>query len=333
MIGESQIKQIAGRAGRFRTSTQTEGPAPVSLEGEDDLRARSLLNLPAPNLGLVTTLEDQDLPIVRKAMQNEADPIMTAGIFPPTSVLIKFASYFPPSTSFSYILLRLHELSLLHPRFHMCELKDQIGIADIIQPFKNLTTHDRIVFCAAPAPCRHAGIPAILAAYSRCVADNSSGALLDIPELPLDVLGEKVTPDRGYMGRLEGLHKALILYLWLSYRFAGVFVSQAMAFHVKWLVEGRIDRVLRDFSSSPAIKERIRKMREVALRQARKMNVQEPAMDESQARTQDIEKLLVSGISSKSAGDTGSGLEAPDSSDQLHTSTISDEKYQDVTHP
>ncbi len=254
--------------------------------------------MPAPNLGLVTTLEQADLPILRKAMESELDPIMSAGIFPPTSVLLKFATYFPPSTSFSYILLRLHELSLRHPRYHLCVLRDQIAIADIIQNIQNLSIHDRIVFCAAPAAVKDLGMPGILAAYARCVGDNSSGALLDIPEIPLDILDEEIKADRNYMARLESLHKALILYLWLSYRFTGVFINEAMAFHVKRLVEERIDKLLAEYSSSPAIRERVKEMREEALRQISKLNEGVAESGESRVQMKLLDTpLLPDGVS------------------------------------
>ncbi len=254
--------------------------------------------MPAPNLGLVTTLEQADLPILRKAMESELDPIMSAGIFPPTSVLLKFATYFPPSTSFSYILLRLHELSLRHPRYHLCVLRDQIAIADIIQNIQNLSIHDRIVFCAAPAAVKDVGMPGILAAYARCVGDNSSGALLDIPEIPLDILDEEIRADRNYMARLESLHKALILYLWLSYRFTGVFINEAMAFHVKRLVEERIDKLLAEYSSSPAIRERVKEMREEALRQISKLNEGVAESGESRVQMKLLDTpLLPDGVS------------------------------------
>ena len=282
IIEAAHLKQIAGRAGRYRTAAQAEGPAGNLNEGKED--SETSLSMPAPNLGLVTTLEEVDLPILRKAMESELDPIMSAGIFPPTSILLKFATYFPPSTSFSYILLRLHELSLRHPRYHLCVLKDQIAIADTIQPVLNLSIHDRIVFCAAPVTVNATGMSKILPAFARCVGDNSSGALLDIPEIPLDILDEDIKADRNYMQRLESLHKALILYLWLSYRFAGVFTNQAMAFHVKKLVEERIDKVLAEYSSSPAIRARIRTMREEALRQISKFN--EPVAESDDSRFQ-----------------------------------------------
>lgn len=282
VIGDAHLKQIAGRAGRYRTAAQAEGPGEKSQEHATQSLAPTSPMTPQ-SLGLVTTLEAADLSVLRKAMQGDLDPIMSAGIFPPTSVLTKFATYFPPSTSFSYILLRLHELSMMHPRYYLCNLKDQTAIADVIQPIQNLTVHDRIIFCASPANPRAPGMRTVLQAFASCVGERSSGALLDIPELPLDVLGEDMQVNREYMERLESLHKALILYLWLSYRFAGVFVNQSMAFYVKSLVEDKIDKMLAEYSASPAIRERIRKMREEALRQISKLNQPVPESSDAEA--------------------------------------------------
>ena len=270
VIGDAQLKQIAGRAGRFRTSAQAELLA-SNVDG-DSSTLRAPEPVAPPSLGLVTTLHATDLPILHRAMQKELDPIMSAGLLPPTSVLTKFATYFPPSTSFSYILLRLQELSLQHPRYHLCDLREQTSIADAIHRVENLTIRDRIVICASPASPGQPGMSSVLRAFARCVGNSTSGALLDIPELPLDVLGDEMKIDRYYMIRLESLHKALILYLWLSYRFAGVFVNQAMAFYVKSLVEEKIDKMLTEFSDSPEVMKRLKRRQEKALRQLHDMN-------------------------------------------------------------
>ena len=305
VLEDAQLKQIAGRAGRYRIAGQAETPARNLDDGKED--SKTSLGMPSENLGLVTCLEDADLPIIREAMRREMDPIMSAGIFPPTNVLLNFATYFPPSTSFSYILLRLQEISLRHPRYHLCNLKDQVLIADAIQPVRNLSIHDRIVFCASPAGMKHNYMLPSLEAFARCVGDNSSGALLDIPEIPLEILDADITyitrRSRNHMSQLESLHKALILYLWLSYRFAGVFINQAMAFHVKRLVEERIDKVLAEYSSSPAIRENIRKMREEALREISKHNEPAAESDDSRLRVEvpDV-PLLADGISKKGKG-------------------------------
>lgn len=244
-IPDHEIKQIAGRAGRYRVAGQTD----KSHENNDDeleghTGSQKVHGSISQNIGLVTTLYRGDLPRVTEAMQNAPEPVLSAGIFPPKSIILRFAAYFPEGTPFSHILLRLHEISVMHPRFHLCSLREQVEIADAIEPVRNLTIRDKIKFIASPAPMREVGLPAVVQAFARCVADGCGGALLDIAELDLDLLGETTTIDRIHLAKLEALHKALVLYLWLSYRFSEVFTSQAMAFHVKGMVEEKIDFAL-----------------------------------------------------------------------------------------
>ena len=94
-IGIAEIKQIGGRAGRFRTSAQVnEAPMqtqPLAAAKGDDIPAA-----PAPvapqeqTLGLVTILESIDYPVIANAMASEPPPILTAGIYPPQAVLERF---------------------------------------------------------------------------------------------------------------------------------------------------------------------------------------------------------------------------------------------------
>ncbi|KAL8997439.1 MAG: hypothetical protein Q9169_003302 [Polycauliona sp. 2 TL-2023] len=247
-IETPQIKQIAGRAGRYRTAAQA---TEVSTQGSSSSEASPSQMTPdvspAQTLGLVTTLDRSDLSVIQRAMGSQADPIMSAGIFPPDDVLIRFAAYFPPSTPFSYILIRLHNTSLLNARFHLCILKDHLKIADAIEPVRNLAFSDRIIFCASPASVKDKDDPmiSVLRELAECVANNSGGGILDIPGFQLELLEMEVNVgSRIFLEKLEALHKSLILYLWFTYRFAGVFNTQAMAFYIKTLVEEKIQDVL-----------------------------------------------------------------------------------------
>ncbi|MCJ1394898.1 RNA helicase [Xylographa bjoerkii] len=265
------IKQIAGRAGRYRTAADASKDATMEGSVKSDIKNSTSAVVsasPGTNLGLVTTLERMDLPIVQRAMQSEAGPIPTAGIFPPDSIILKFSKYFSPETPFSYILLRLHEIARVHTRFHLCNLRAYIGTADLIQQVKGLTIADRISLCASPVDTKDPGAHKIILALARCIATQSGGNLLDIHELNLEILDQPVTADREYLKQLEGLHKSVVLYLWLSYRFIGVFPSQAMAFHVKGLTEEKIDKVLTEISLNKNFKNHLRKLREQAMLKA-----------------------------------------------------------------
>ncbi|KEQ88118.1 P-loop containing nucleoside triphosphate hydrolase protein [Aureobasidium pullulans EXF-150] len=274
------IKQIAGRAGRYKSAYQAnkaaEEAAAQSLaeaKGESEPGKEHITEAPAEpskpedsTLGLVTTLEDFDFPVIAKAMKEEPEPIRSAGLFPPAPILERFASYFPPGTPFSYILMRLHELSQMHSRFHLCGLRDQLWIADLIEPIQGLTTTDRNILCACPASKSDKElISRLMPAFARCIEQQSGGALYDIAEMPLEVLELDMSPSRDYLRQLEQLHKAIVAYLWLSYRFAGIFSTRPLAFHVKGLVEERIETVLHQFSFTENQRRKIKAAREKSL--------------------------------------------------------------------
>ncbi|KAJ0117939.1 hypothetical protein J7T55_014389 [Diaporthe amygdali] len=272
-----ELKQIGGRAGRYRTVAQaTQDPAatptpPTSTENPV-LEPKG----PKPESGqggLVTTLEEEDLEVVHGSFDGEVEPLKTAGLFPPTFVIERFSSYFPAGTPFSFILLRLRDIARLPSLYHMCNLKDNIDIANILQAYP-LSIHDRCIFLTAPISLKENGMIAVLRALASRVAHNDSGKLLDIKEFNLEILDytlDNYPQGRAvYLKQLEALHKCLTLYLWLSYRYVGIFQSQALAFHVKSMVEERINEYLEKLDYSPeARRERVRQMRKEATRKER----------------------------------------------------------------
>lgn len=239
-----ELKQIGGRAGRYRTAAQAN---------RANLNANLAIQLSAGNVareeqvGFVTTLEEEDLDVVHESFNQEAEPLQTAGIFPPSSLIEKFASYFPAGTPFSFMLLRLRDIARLPGQFHLCDLRSNLDIAAQIQQYP-LTIHDRCVFINAPCSLRDYGMPQIIRALAKRIAYSQSGDLLSIPEINLEVLDYSLhnypQGREQYLKHLEALHKSIVLYLWLSYRYAGIFLSQSLAFHVKELVETKINEHL-----------------------------------------------------------------------------------------
>lgn len=249
----SDVKQIAGRAGRYRTAHQAvttdeqnaiadgaTGPA-IGLEGKPK-------RTPETTVGFVTTLDDIDHPYLVAKMSQEPPKIKSAGLFPPSIIVDRFAKYFPPGTPFSYIMLRLHEIVEIHPRFHLCALNDQLAIADCIHTIKNLSIHDRITICAAPMNMKETADQDFLHELALCIADGKSGNLLDLDTLALEIMDEEPCSKREYLYRLEQLHKRLVCYLWLSYRFPNVLTTRSLAEHAKKVVETQIEYTLTQFS-------------------------------------------------------------------------------------
>lgn len=246
-LEDHQIKQIGGRAGRFRAGAQVK----------DDGSSPGKPHDAAPTeVGLVTSFDTLDFANVMRGMQSEPTPVLTAGIFPTSQIVSQFAAFFPLGTPFSYILRRINELALMQPRFHTCDLRDQIRVADIIEQVKDLTISDRLIFCAAPVNLATEEARKTCRAFAKCVANNGGGGLLEITELDLDLLDKEVTRDPYYRTQLEALHKSLILYMWLGYRFEGVFPNREMASYVKQLVQERIEKVLVLTSRTRSVEQR-----------------------------------------------------------------------------
>ncbi|KAK1989304.1 P-loop containing nucleoside triphosphate hydrolase protein [Colletotrichum cereale] len=228
----SEVKQIGGRAGRFKTARQAatdpSGTAPVEEK----------------KMGYVTTLDDEDLPAVEKAFCSETAPLEVASIHPPAFIVEQFAEYFPPDTPLSFILLRLRELAPVSERYSVHVPEVNLQIADAIQEFP-MTIQERITILHAPISLRESGQKEIVKAIAKCIATRSNGALYDIQPINLELLDATLedfnNQGRRYLHSIETLHQAVTLYLWVSYRFPSIFTSQALAFHVKDAVEEKIE--------------------------------------------------------------------------------------------
>ncbi|KAL7800303.1 P-loop containing nucleoside triphosphate hydrolase protein [Trichoderma ceciliae] len=245
MLTFPEIKQIGGRAGRYRSAQNPDGSTDETEK-----------------VGLVTAMDRADLRSVQRAFQKNVDDLAAACIQPPAGIVERFASYFPPDTPLSFILKRIQETATVSPLYRIGLGSDILEIADIIQDIP-LTIHDRLTFCYLPVALRAERAVNMLRALARIVATNSKGDLLDIEELPLEFLDLDLEDFAGtgqeYLFKLESLHVAVNQYVWLSYRYSGMFYSQALAFHVRSLVEEKLMKTLERLNFSDEQLERKRK--------------------------------------------------------------------------
>lgn len=244
-----EIKQIGGRAGRYRPANTQNGPEDSS----------------APNVGLVTCIEEVDLPYIQQAMNTEPPPLRAAGIWPPDFAFQKFAAYFPSSVPFEYLIKRLMEIAQVDSLFFMCETESQLQNAEIIDSVEGLRIHDQLTLMAAPMETRDQSSRMVCGSFADCVAENTRGRLLDIPSLDLEILEQRVSGNKEYLHALESLHRSIILYSWLSYRFGGIFTDRTLAAHVKELVEERMIRALTEFSANKKLRKNASLKRQIAM--------------------------------------------------------------------
>jgi ATP-dependent RNA helicase SUPV3L1/SUV3 len=314
----ADVKQIAGRAGRYKTAHDAVAQGPqktiagtaadpaIDLDDKTADQANNKDKAKAKAIGWVTTLDHVDHKYLKAHMQKEPEPITTAGLFPPSIVVERFANYFPPGTPFSYILLRLHEISEIHPRFHLCELKDQLAVADAIHTVENLSIHERIVLCAAPINMRDAEQQKFFRTLAECIANGSSGNLLDLPDLSFDVMDSPMQTSRGYLYHLEQLHKKLVCYLWLSYRFPNIFTTRTLANHAKKLLEDQIEHTLRESSHTERARSRMNKQRKLARQALETLEGDENTeslIEEPQSLNEDPESLTEDAKAARASAD------------------------------
>ncbi|RKP25546.1 P-loop containing nucleoside triphosphate hydrolase protein [Syncephalis pseudoplumigaleata] len=121
----SQVKQIAGRAGRFQT---------------------------AYAVGEATTLEKSDLPKLHRVMATPQDNLKSAGLQPTVSTIEQFAHQLP-RMPYSQLLGQFEDMAKLDGRYFMCNFKDAKQIAERIEDLDMLLP-DRYMFCTSPANVR-----------------------------------------------------------------------------------------------------------------------------------------------------------------------------------
>ncbi|KAJ6630306.1 P-loop containing nucleoside triphosphate hydrolase protein [Mycena sp. CBHHK59/15] len=209
-LSVSQMKQIAGRAGRFGMQGLDEKPG-----------------------GFVTTLKAQDLPILRKTLPLVIPPLEYARISNDRPVFANLASVLPANASTETVFLaHMHAgrlPSYCRPSFPnmletICQYLDEQG---------EFTLEDRILFTQAPFPWRdNRGLHAITAFVTSYWHNMHVDVMTSLERLPyLRLLDEAETAMRaaGMKGakafnvrqnllQLELFHKILVVYLWLSFR-------------------------------------------------------------------------------------------------------------------
>ncbi|KAI8079764.1 P-loop containing nucleoside triphosphate hydrolase protein [Halteromyces radiatus] len=176
-----QLKQIAGRAGRFGTTYAS---------------------------GEVTTFFNKDLAYVDKCLESPIIPLELAGLQPTVDIVEVFALQMPNET-YSSVLQKFEDLASLNGNYFLCNFKDQKRIAEVIESIK-LPLRDRYQFVTAPVSTRN---EETLNAVQEMAKIHSNNKVLELPELVQ--LPNSQMVDVGSLSYLETAHKKIMLYMWL----------------------------------------------------------------------------------------------------------------------
>ncbi|KAG0341907.1 RNA helicase [Podila humilis] len=187
----TQLKQIAGRAGRFGTEYA---------------------------VGQATTLVKGDLPALVRALAAPMIKIDRAAIQPMPEMLEEFA-YQMPGAPFSVVLKTFDRLSQNSPLFFPGLLRNMTKAAEIMDKVP-LSIRERIPFISAPIQVRDTVVVEAAVKMAQAVSQTKKLAIEEVVQLPVVKKSNEET--KLDLRLLESSHRVIMLYLWLSQRFADV---------------------------------------------------------------------------------------------------------------
>ncbi|KAL3850425.1 hypothetical protein ACJIZ3_012307 [Penstemon smallii] len=183
-VAASQVKQIAGRAGR-RGSRYPDG--------------------------LTTTLNQEDLDYLIECLKKPFDEVKRVGLFPFFEQVELFAGQLP-NMKFTKLLERFSENCRLDGSYFLCQHMHIKKIANMLERIDGLSLEDRFNFCFAPVNIRDPKAMYHLLRFASSYAQ----------EVPVNIaMGMPKCSARNdsELLDLETRHQVLSMYLWLSNHF------------------------------------------------------------------------------------------------------------------
>ncbi|CAA2997991.1 D -box ATP-dependent RNA helicase D 18, mitochondrial-like [Olea europaea subsp. europaea] len=183
-VPASQVKQIAGRAGR-RGSLYPDG--------------------------LTTTLHHDDLEYLIECLKKPFDDVKKVGLFPFFEQVELFGAQLPNIT-FSQLLMEFGENCRLDGSYFLCQHQHVKKIANMLEKVQGLSLEDRFNFCFAPCNIRDPKAMYHLLRFASSYAQK----------LPVNIaMGMPKCSARSdsELLDLETRHQVVSMYLWLSNHF------------------------------------------------------------------------------------------------------------------
>ncbi|KAJ0728240.1 putative RNA helicase [Helianthus annuus] len=183
-VPASQVKQIAGRAGR-RGSIYPDG--------------------------LTTTLHLDDLDYLIECLQKSFDEVKKVGLFPFYEQVELFAGQIA-NVTFSQLLQKFGENCRLDGSYFLCKHDHIKKVANMLEKVQGLSLEDRFNFCFAPVNIRDPKAMYHLLRFAQSYAQN-------VPvSLAMGMPKSSARNDTELLD-LESKHQVVSMYLWLSNHF------------------------------------------------------------------------------------------------------------------
>ncbi|KAI3837614.1 hypothetical protein MKX03_029739 [Papaver bracteatum] len=180
-----EIKQIAGRAGRYGSKFPR---------------------------GEVTCINGEDLPLLHSALGSPSPILECAGLFP-TFDLLYLYSRLHPNAGFHQILEEFLHSAKLSANYFISNCEEMLKVAAVLDDLP-LGIHDKYLFCISPVDMNDDISSQGLTQFATNYARKGIVRLKEI--FTPGTL--KVPTTQAALKELESIHKVLDLYVWLSFR-------------------------------------------------------------------------------------------------------------------
>ncbi|XP_015792107.1 ATP-dependent RNA helicase SUV3 homolog, mitochondrial-like [Tetranychus urticae] len=214
LISVSQALQIAGRAGRFGTDYSE---------------------------GFVTTMNREDLQILKRVLAKTVDPIAAVGLHPTAEQIELFAYYLPKATLSNLVDIFVSLCQINSSNYFICDITPFKALAEMIQHI-NLPLRARYVFCCAPINLQYGFVCSMFTKFARQYSINEP--------VTIDWLSNQISwpipmpRNITELASLEMVFDVLDLYLWLSYRFPDLFPDPELVRNLQKEIDSKIDKGL-----------------------------------------------------------------------------------------
>ena len=237
----SQVKQIAGRAGRYG----------MGVEG-----------------GVVTTLEPSDLPLLKVAIDAKPEPLRYARVGFISSTLMDIFEALPRGSTATTVRDTLLFCSVLPPSMAVMDsnIKEVETMRYIDSFSQGLTFTERALMLQCPFPsmddqCK-AIIGQVLSTYQNRFSVDlreillHSELLMTLEKVLVSKQTKRTLPKpRLDLASLETLHSVLTVYAWLSLRNNIAFYAYDLAVALRKATQEAMDYCLSSFSTSSLIRQ------------------------------------------------------------------------------
>ncbi|CEP61975.1 ATP-dependent RNA helicase SUV3 LALA0_S04e04896g [Lachancea lanzarotensis] len=240
-LTSSNIKQIGGRAGRFRVASVSAGST------VDDGKKAAI--------GFVTGVDPVVLSAVKTGMTSPIEYLQSAIVWPTDEICGKLMTHLPAGSRVSTLLKTLAaEVEKRSAKlFTLSDLKNRLSNIAMFEHMDGIPFFEKMRLSNAPVK----DFPLVKRAFVNfctTIEQRQTRSLTSYP-FSFDILDPQcIDNDKFSLEHYESLHNIIMLYFWLSNRYPSYFIDQRSAHELKNICEMIIFEKLDRLKRNPYIK-------------------------------------------------------------------------------